>query len=262
MAKALVDMGRGGEERNDGGITTSNNGEDDNDDCKLAAKPTVVDNGVKEGVEKTFTALNNVVIKEWDAETVADGGKNNHDFEGDGNDLGWGKEETMLIDGAMDTGSNAGADKGLVDNMDEIGEETMLTDGAMDPVSNTGANNGLVDDFDEIGEDELNSNGLWFAPECRTCFKTNKYIQVGKKLCLHPWKEQRMNGTGQYILFNSTWFRRGYFNRRSKSVYMQAQLFAVSSDKPDIDRHTHSFLQVKMSDYVHGILDLKTIMEL
>jgi hypothetical protein len=43
---------------------------------------------------------------------------------------------------------------------------------------------------------------------------------------------------------------------------MQAQLFAASSDKPDVDWHTCSFLQVKTSDYVHGILDLETIMEL
>jgi hypothetical protein len=43
---------------------------------------------------------------------------------------------------------------------------------------------------------------------------------------------------------------------------MQAQLFAVSSDKPDVDWHTYSFLQVKTSDYVHGILDLLTIIEL
>jgi hypothetical protein len=162
----------------------------------------------------------------------------------------------------MDTGNNVGANNGMVDNMDEIGEEAMLTDGAKDPVSDAGANNGSVDNMDEIGEDKLDSNGLWFAPECRTCFKTNKYIQVGEKLCSHPWKEQQMKATGQYVLFNSTWFHRGYFNRRLKSIYMQAQLFAVSSDKPDMDRHTRSFLQVKMSDYVHGILDLETIMEL
>jgi hypothetical protein len=48
VAEAMVDMGRGGEERNDGGIMTSNNGEDDNNDCKLATKPMVVDNGGKE----------------------------------------------------------------------------------------------------------------------------------------------------------------------------------------------------------------------
>ncbi len=32
VAKAMVEMGRGGRERNDGGITTSNDGEDDNND--------------------------------------------------------------------------------------------------------------------------------------------------------------------------------------------------------------------------------------
>jgi hypothetical protein len=86
VAKAVVDMGRGGEERNDGGITTSNNGEDDDNDCKLAAKPMVVDNGGKEGVEEPCTALNNVVIKEWDARAVAGGGRDNNNFEGVGND--------------------------------------------------------------------------------------------------------------------------------------------------------------------------------
>ncbi len=150
-------------------------------------------------MEETCTALNDIVIEEWDAEAVADGGRDNNNFEGDGNNLGRGEEEMTLTDGAMDTGSNAGANNGSVYNMDEIGEETTLTDGAKDPVSNAGTNNSLVDDMDGIGEDELNSNGLWFAPECRTCFKTNKYIQVGEKLCSHPWKEQRMNATGQYV---------------------------------------------------------------
>jgi hypothetical protein len=126
VAKALVDMGRGGEERNDGGITTNGNGEDNNDNCKPAAKPLVVDNGGKEGVEETCTTLNNVVIK-----AVADGERDDNNFEGDGNDLGWGEEETTLTDGAMDTGSDAGANDSLMDNMDEIGEETTLTDGTM-----------------------------------------------------------------------------------------------------------------------------------
>ncbi len=58
-----------------------------------------------------------------------DRGRDNNNFERDGNNLGQGKEKTALTDGAMDTGSNAGANDGSVDNMDEIvGEETMLTD--------------------------------------------------------------------------------------------------------------------------------------
>ena len=84
----------------------------------------VVDNGRKRGVQETCTALNDVVIEEGSAEAVADGGREDNVFEGDVNDLGRGKEETMLTDGAKDPGGNAGADGGLVGDMDEIGEET------------------------------------------------------------------------------------------------------------------------------------------
>jgi hypothetical protein len=79
------------------------------------------------------------------------GGKADNDFEGDDNNLGWGKEETTLPDGAKDIGGNVGADGGLVDNMDEIGEETTLTDCAMSTGGNEGANKGPVNGMDEIG---------------------------------------------------------------------------------------------------------------
>ncbi len=65
--------------------------------------------------------LINVVIKEGDAEAEAEGGRDDNNFEGDGNNLGRGKEETTLTDGAMDPGGVVGADDGLVDNKDEIG---------------------------------------------------------------------------------------------------------------------------------------------
>jgi hypothetical protein len=59
---------------------------------------------------------NDVVIEEGDAEAVADGRRDDNDFEGDDNDLGRDKEETTLTDGAMDTGSDAGANDGLDDD--------------------------------------------------------------------------------------------------------------------------------------------------
>jgi hypothetical protein len=65
--------------------------------------------------------LKNCVIKEGDAEAEADGGRDNNNFEGDGNDLGRGKEEMTLTDGAMDPGGNMGANDGSMDNEDEIG---------------------------------------------------------------------------------------------------------------------------------------------
>ncbi len=156
MAKAMVEMGRGEQERNDGGITTSNDGEDDNNDQKPAAKPMVVDDGGK-GLEETCTALNNVVIEEGGAEAVADGGRDDNIFEGGGNNLRRGKEEKMLTDGANVRGCNAVASGGLVEDslvedMDKTGEETetTLTDGIKDPGSNTGANGSSVDVTNEI----------------------------------------------------------------------------------------------------------------
>ena len=43
---------------------------------------------------------------------------------------------------------------------------------------------------------------------------------------------------------------------------MQAQLFAVSLDKPDVNWHTRSSSQVNTSVYVDGLLDVLTIKEL
>ena len=56
---------------------------------------------------------------------------------------------------------------------------------------------------------------------------------------------QWLNATGQYALFSSRWFHWGYFNRRLKSIFVRVQLFAVSSDKPDVNWHTRSCSQVK-----------------
>jgi hypothetical protein len=95
---------------------------------------------------------NNVVIEEGCVDAVADGGRDDDNFDADGNALGQSEEETTLTDCAKDNlVSNAGTNNGSVENMDEIGEETTLTDGPKDPVSNAGANNGLVDNMDEIG---------------------------------------------------------------------------------------------------------------
>jgi hypothetical protein len=63
-----------------------------------------------------------VVFKEGGAEAEeADGGRDYIDIEGDSDNLGRGKEETALTDGAMDPGGNVGAEDGSTDDEDEIG---------------------------------------------------------------------------------------------------------------------------------------------
>ncbi len=109
---------------------------------------------------------------------------------------------------------------------------------------------------------ELKSNGLWFAPTCTDCFLVHKYIGIGEKLCSHPWKEHQLITTGEYILFPSNWFHRGYFNRRWRSVYIQAQLFAVPSGNQRMDWSTCSLSQGNKFDYVDGMLYMSTIREL
>jgi len=64
----------------------------------------------------------NFVIKEGGAEAEeADWRRDDINFEGNSNNLGWGEEETTLTDGTMDPGGNVGANGSLTDNEDEIG---------------------------------------------------------------------------------------------------------------------------------------------
>ena len=153
----MVEMSRGGGERNDREIKTSNDGEADNSDRKPTANPMVVEDGGKGVVEETCIALNNIVIKEGGAEAVVDGGKSDNISERNGNDLGRGKEETTLTDGAKYPGGYGSAngslvDDGLVEDMDKTREEMemTLTDGAKDLGGNAGANGSTGDDTNEI----------------------------------------------------------------------------------------------------------------
>jgi hypothetical protein len=107
-----------------------------------------------------------------------------------------------------------------------------------------------------------NSNGLWFAPMCKDCLLVNKYIGIGEKLGSYPWKEHWLNATGKYILFPSVWFHRGYFKRRWRKVYMQAQLFAVPSGNQCMDQSTCSVSQGNKTNWVTGKLDMSPISDL
>ena len=151
---------RGGGKTNDGGIATSKDDKEDHDnddDCKPAAKPTA---SVDDGGKETGVYLNDVVIEEGCVDAVADGGRDDDNFDVDGNDLGQSKGETKLTYCAKDDpASNADSNNGSVENMNEIGEERTLPDGPNDLVSNADANNGLVENMNEIGEETVSDVG-------------------------------------------------------------------------------------------------------
>ena len=183
-AALLVNIrGKGGNENNIKGIMV--NGAEDDDNRKPAADTMGEDGGGKEGGEETCTKpeSKNVNLASPDEESVLQISweKNDDGFKVNGIDLGQGEEETALTDGVMvNTGSDAGANVGSVDHMDEIEdfevdgsnflgrgeEETSLTDDEKKdhPVRNTGTNirsdriqclNRMITDEDEL---KLNKN--------------------------------------------------------------------------------------------------------
>ncbi len=73
--------------------------------------------------------------------------------------------------------------------------------------------------------DKNNNNGLLYAPTCTTYFNKNKYLSMSKKKCAHQWNNECLYSTGEYVLFPSRMFHHGYYNDKSNTSFIQAQLF-------------------------------------
>ena len=74
-------------------------------------------------------------------------------------------------------------------------------------------------------------NRIVFSKQCpllndsvKKCFNTFK-----KKTCFHPTEMVTLNHVGQYVIFPSRWWHRGYFQIRSNTTYYTAQLFCTAA---------------------------------
>ena len=81
---------------------------------------------------------------------------------------------------------------------------------------------------------ENNNNGLLFAPTCTTCFNENKYLSTSKKKCAPSWNNECLNSTGEYVLFLSGIFHRGYYDDNSNTIFIQAQLFCAPTNDTNV----------------------------
>jgi hypothetical protein len=81
---------------------------------------------------------------------------------------------------------------------------------------------------------ENNNNGLLFAPTCTTCFNENKYLLMSEKKCSHQWTNECLNRTGEYIIFLSEMYHRGYYNQKSNQIFTQAQLFCAPTNDTNV----------------------------
>jgi hypothetical protein len=56
---------------------------------------------------------------------------------------------------------------------------------------------------------------------------------VKEKKCDHPVNTVALDNFGEYVVFPSRWYHRGYYSIESDKVFYTAQLFAMGSSKPE-----------------------------
>ena len=104
-------------------------------------------------------------------------------------------------------------------------------------------------------------NGLWFAPMCPStndtpskCFNTSLV-----KKCLHMIRKVSLCQLGQYVIFPSRWWHRGYYTINSGLMYVTAQLFCTAAMSMDSSsRHTRT----QNAELKQGKLGMKKMMGL
>jgi len=108
-----------------------------------------------------------------------------------------------------------------------------------------------------VGEED--NNGLLFAPTCSTCFNANKYLLVSEKKCSHEWINESLNNPGEYIVFPSKLYHRGYYNDTSNQFFTQAQLFCEPTLDTEVLRLPRSMMKEKGNQISRGCLEPSTL---
>jgi hypothetical protein len=70
-----------------------------------------------------------------------------------------------------------------------------------------------------------------------------------EKKCDHTLSKVALDKVGEYVVFPSRWYHRGYYNIESDIVFYTAQLFTMGSSKPEAWQNiTHKV----NADMIHG----------
>jgi hypothetical protein len=111
--------------------------------------------------------------------------------------------------------------------------------------------------FHEKEQIDENLTGISFGPNCvGSCFTHCIFASLLDKRCDHVWGEINLSEVGDYVVFSSSFFHRGYFPQDSKNVVVTAQLFASSNGSSTNQPEQHSPSTNLMSHIYHGQLRL------
>ena len=75
-------------------------------------------------------------------------------------------------------------------------------------------------------------NGIMFAPMCKADVDSKCFTSSNKKICEHKVNAVKLDMVGDFIVFPSRFFRRGYYTIAYNMTYYMAQLFCKISDNP------------------------------
>ena len=108
-----------------------------------------------------------------------------------------------------------------------------------DQNENNDVNINYIDDIERINN-VYNGTGVCIASSCKAdpshkCFSLTK-----EKLCAHTIDHFMLNDVGDYVMFPSNCFHRGYFSIQKDSIYYTAQMFATPSENTSEETRTRS----------------------
>jgi len=75
-----------------------------------------------------------------------------------------------------------------------------------------------------------NGNGIMFAPMCTADVNGKCFTSTNEKICEHKVNAIKLDTVGDFIVFPSRFYHRGYYRIASDMTYYTAQLFCKISD--------------------------------
>ena len=76
-------------------------------------------------------------------------------------------------------------------------------------------------------------NGIMFAPRCKADIDSNCFTSSNDKICEHEVNAVVLDMVGDFVVFPSRFYHRGYYWIASNMTYYTAQLFCKISDNAE-----------------------------
>jgi hypothetical protein len=106
--------------------------------------------------------------------------------------------------------------------------------GATDVFPTNSKKRTLPEDYEISSTDNpSDGNGIMYAAMCKADVNSKCFTSTNEKICEHKVNVVKLNTVGDFVVFPSRFFHRGYYTIASNMTYYTAQLFCKISDNPE-----------------------------